>query len=421
MRDSFFELGGHSLIAVRLFAKVRKTYNVDYPISVLFEAPTIEACAKLIAGAVGGSAGAEAAAHGTAGGDGARAAEPAHKTRYTHLVPMHAPNVAAESKRPFFLVAGMFGNVLNLRHLAQLVGSDRPFYGLQARGLYGDHKPHEIFEEMAADYIEELRTVQPHGPYLLGGFSGGGITAYEMARQLTAAGEEVPLIVMLDTPLPKDEPLSLRDKLAIHRQNITKQGARYAVGWLENKVRYRAELKEREEKRQREQVAASSHDFHSQVIEAAFYKAVDLYQLEPRPFQLVLFRPRLRPTHALGPGRAINVDRRRIHLDNGWAPFVRRVDVYEVAGDHDSMVLEPNVRMLAMRLRECLESRRRGGGGLSQPARAAGAGGGGRGGAGMNRLETASGVAWLRQGSRVAGGAGPSEGPELQMGSWQGS
>ena len=83
----------------------------------------------------------------------------------------------------------MFGNVLNLRHLAHLLGTDRPFYGLQARGLYGDEEPHETFEEAAADYIAEMRTVQPHGPYLLGGFSGGGITAYEMARQLEADGE----------------------------------------------------------------------------------------------------------------------------------------------------------------------------------------------------------------------------------------
>eukprot|EP00494_Astrolonche_serrata_P016437 UN16603 len=75
----------------------------------------------------------------------------------------------------------MFGNVLNLRHLAQLIGEERPFYGLQARGLYGDHAPHETFEAMASDYIAEIKTVQPEGPYILGGFSGGGITAYEIA------------------------------------------------------------------------------------------------------------------------------------------------------------------------------------------------------------------------------------------------
>ncbi len=68
-------------------------------------------------------------------------------------------------KTPFFLVAGIFGNVLNLWHLAQLIGGDRPFYGLQARGLLGDADPHVSLPEAAADYIAELRQVQPHGPY----------------------------------------------------------------------------------------------------------------------------------------------------------------------------------------------------------------------------------------------------------------
>jgi thioesterase domain-containing protein len=336
---------------------------------VLFEAPTVEACARLLAQTLGDAA-------ATAAPEDAGAASPqpaAHKTRYTHLVPMHPANVDPGDKLPFFLAAGMFGNVLNLRHLASLVGSDRPFYGLQARGLYGDHKPHQTFEEMARDYIAELQTVRPHGPYLLGGFSGGGITAYEMARQLTEAGEEVPLIVMLDTPLPKDDPLTLRDKLTIHRQNVTKHGARYAVDWLNARRAWRRTVKEREEKLLRQQqgdsaAAATGHDFHSQVIEAAFYQAVADYQLEARPFHVALFRPKLRPAHPLGPGRAINADRRRIYHDNGWAPFVRRVEVFEVPGDHDSMVLEPNVRVLAMRLRQCLEAAQ------PQPAASAAAG-----------------------------------------------
>src|SRR5204862_7058623 len=107
-----------------------------------------------------------------------------------------------EQRAPFFLGAGMFGNVLNLRHLAHLIGQERRFFGLQARGLYGDHTPHETFEAMAADYIAELRSAQPKGPYLLGGFSGGGITAYEMARLLKSQGETIALLVLLDTPLP---------------------------------------------------------------------------------------------------------------------------------------------------------------------------------------------------------------------------
>jgi acyl transferase domain-containing protein/thioesterase domain-containing protein len=352
VKDSFFELGGHSLVAVRLFARIKKTYGVDYPISVLFEAPTVEACARLVAEAVG---------EAPPTTSGARL-EP-RRTRYTHLVPMHteSPDGQAGGKAPFFLVAGMFGNVLNLRHLAQLVGADRPFYGLQARGLYGDHQPHESFEDMARDYLAELRTIQPHGPYLVGGFSGGGITAYEIARQLRAQGEEVALLVLLDTPLPRDPPLTMQDRLVIHQQNLTRQGPRYALNWLRDKRAYHQLLAERERKRrQQEESAARSapggHDFHSQVIQSAFIRALERYALQPQPLDVALFRPRLRPAHQLGPGRAINEHRRFIHHDNGWTPFVRSVVVHEVPGDHDGMVLEPFVRTLAARLRESLDA-----------------------------------------------------------------
>ena len=199
IEDNFFDLGGHSLVAVRLFAKIKKAYRVDYPISVLFEAPTIARCAELLRAR---------ALSEEAPGKG----EPdPHRTRLTHLVSMHPPRgKQADRHPPFFLVAGMFGNVLNLRHLAHLIGRERRFYGLQARGLYGDHTPHETFEAMAADYIAEMRTVEPHGPYWLGGFSGGGITAFEIARQLMSQGESVSMLVLLDTPLPSSPALTAR-------------------------------------------------------------------------------------------------------------------------------------------------------------------------------------------------------------------
>jgi acyl transferase domain-containing protein/acyl carrier protein len=108
--DSFFDLGGHSLVAVRLFAKVKKTFGVDFPISVLFEAPTVRKCAAMISEAGGSAPGAQQ--------DDAKPTAP--KRRFTHIVPMHSGEGGPET--PFFLVAGMFGNVLNLRHLAHLVG-----------------------------------------------------------------------------------------------------------------------------------------------------------------------------------------------------------------------------------------------------------------------------------------------------------
>jgi acyl transferase domain-containing protein len=344
IRDNFFELGGHSLVAVRLFARMKKTFGADYPISVLIERPTIEGCAQLIAPA-------ESAAPESA-------AEPAREqkqARYKHLVPMNPPAGDKRGRVPFFLVAGMFGNVMNLRHLAGLVGEERPFHGIQARGLLGNEDPHETFEETARDYLAEIRAVQPHGPYLLGGFSGGGITAWELARQLRAEGEEVPLVVMLDTPIPTDEPLNWREKLMIHQQNFAKQGANYVVNWAQNKMAYRRSLQTRAEQAAHQAQTQDQAGFRSQIIEAAFYRACGRYQISAQPQHIALFRPRLKAAFEFGPGRAINVDRRRIYFDNGWGPLATRVEVFETPGDHDSMVLEPNVRILAARLRECLD------------------------------------------------------------------
>jgi thioesterase domain-containing protein len=311
---------------------------------VLIERPTIEGCAALIA-----------PVESAAPESGAEPAREQKQARYKHLVPMNPPSGDKRGRVPFFLVAGMFGNVMNLRHLAGLVGEERPFHGIQARGLLGDENPHETFEEAARDYLAEVRAVQPHGPYLLGGFSGGGITAWEMARQLRAAGEEVPLVVMLDTPLPTDEPLNWREKLMIHQQNFARQGANYVVNWAQNKVAYRKSLQTRAEQAAQQAHAQDQAGFRSQIIEAAFYRACSRYQIAAEPQQIALFRPRLKAAFEFGPGRAINVDRRRIYFDNGWGPLAKRVDVFETPGDHDSMVLEPNVRILAARLRECLD------------------------------------------------------------------
>jgi thioesterase domain-containing protein len=256
-------------------------------------------------------------------------------------------------KTPFFLVAGMFGNVLNLRHVAQLVGADRPFYGLQARGLYGDHKPHETFEEMAHAYLAELLTIQPHGPYLLGGFSGGGITAFEMAQELRARGEEVSMLLMLDTPLPKSEPLTARDKAMIHWQRLKRGGHNYIFDWA--KGRFRWELAKIQRKLGDPPPEQRASEFRSEGIEAAFRRALTVYDVRHYPGTITLFRPRLDESHVLGPGRVANKVRELVFHDNGWSAHCQRVDVFEMPGDHDSMVLEPNVRVLAARLRERID------------------------------------------------------------------
>ena len=334
--DSFFDLGGHSLIAVRLFAQVKKAYRIDLPISVLFEAPSIRKIAALLEDQIGPQ-------DESADAPVAKAPE----RRFIHLVPMHEG--VAGDKQPFFLVAGMFGNVLNLRHLAHLIGADRPFYGLQARGLYGEQEPHRSIEDAARDYIAELREVQPKGPYMLGGFSGGGITAYEMARQLEAAGEEISLIVLLDTPLPKRRPLAPIDRLYIQAAELKRGGLLYPFRWVARRVAW-----EISKRRPQDHGSTQDHQFHNAEIEAAFLEAVSAYEVRPWSGNLQLYRPPLVGHWTVSGGKQINSERAYVLPDNDWTQHAPNVQVTEVPGDHDSMVLEPNVRVLAARMKEAI-------------------------------------------------------------------
>ncbi|SEK20422.1 Acyl transferase domain-containing protein [Roseivivax marinus] len=332
--DDFFDLGGHSLIAVRLFSQVRRAFRVDFPISVLFEAPTIRACAALIEGRRG--------ATGTGPAATSEPARPAREPRFMHLVAMHEGS--GGPKAPLFVVSGMFGNVLNLRHLAHLVGQDRPFWGLQARGLFGDAAPHRTIPEAARDYIAEIKQVCPDGPYLIGGFSGGGITAFEIARQLEAAGDRVALVALLDTPLPQRRPLLARDRALIQLHELRRRGLTYPLTWARNRVAWeiakrRAPVRTAEETR-----------FHDAEIEAAFLEAAAAYEVQPWDGRLALFRPPLKGHWKVSGGRWVDSQRAYLFHDNDWGRFVPCVEVHEVPGDHDSMVLEPNVRVLARTL-----------------------------------------------------------------------
>lgn len=344
IHDSFFDAGGHSLIAVRLFRIIRKTCAVDLPISALFEAPTIAQCAALIAEAGGVSDG-EAEPGAAPAAEARKAAGP----KSLHLVPMPVGREAAGT--PLFLCAGMFGNVLNLRHLSGLIGAERPVYALQARGLYGEHAPHETFEEMAVDYCREIRTVQPAGPYLLGGFSGGGLAAYAMARLLRQEGERVALLVLLDTPLPRRERLSTGDLVAMKLQDLRTQRAAFLTNWLVRRARWEAA---RLRTRRARPAEVPAERFHDDAIEAAFRRALGRLEMTPYPDPVALFRPRLQVAHRLSGGRRIDANRSLLLEDNGWGAYAPRLSVSEVAGDHDSMVLEPNVRVLARRLMQAL-------------------------------------------------------------------
>jgi acyl transferase domain-containing protein/thioesterase domain-containing protein/acyl carrier protein len=337
VEDSFFDLGGHSLIAVRLFAQVKRAFGTDFPISVLFEAPTVAKLAELI-----GPVDEDDADAGTA--DSKAPSGP----RFVHLVQLHPGD--GSGKAPFFLVAGMFGNVLNLRQLALLVGRDRPVYGLQARGLIGDDTPHTTVAEAARDYLSEIREVQPQGPYLLGGFSGGGITAYEMAQQLKAEAQEVAALVMLDTPLPVRPMLSTPDKARIKLQELRSKGIAYLAEWARNRIAW--ELGKRQKAPAEQGTGA---EFNNAKIEAAFRQAVGSYQLRQWDGSMTLFRPPLDRHWKAGNGNWISREKEYVFEDNQWTRWAPALQVIEVPGDHDSMVLVPNVSVLAEHLRAILD------------------------------------------------------------------
>jgi amino acid adenylation domain-containing protein len=172
--DDFFELGGHSLVAARLLCRIHARFGRELALSTLLSAPTIAELARLVD-------------------------RPA-SIAVSSLVPIQPLG----SKPPFFCVHGVGGVVLELVHLARLLGTDRPFYALQAAGLAGECAPFDRIEDMAAHYAGLVAQAAPTGPVVLGGYSTGGLIALEMAQHLRAQGREVPLVILLDTEAPHD-------------------------------------------------------------------------------------------------------------------------------------------------------------------------------------------------------------------------
>jgi pimeloyl-ACP methyl ester carboxylesterase len=119
----------------------------------------------------------------------------------TESYPTVVPIKPGGSKPPFFCAHGGLGGTLYLGPLASHLGPDQPFYGIESEGLDGAAMRYSTVEEMASHYISEIRRIQPHGPYFLGGYCLGGIIAFEMAHQLLREGEQVAIIAQLSTPL----------------------------------------------------------------------------------------------------------------------------------------------------------------------------------------------------------------------------
>ena len=172
IRDNFFDLGGHSLLAVQLMLRLQEIIPGEpLPLRAVLEAPTVEKFAAWLRN---------------------------HKAGERQFLVRVRPGIP--ERPPFFSVHGAGGNVLDMRALAMALPADLPFYCFEDKGL--DGTPFESIEEAACCYIDEMRQVQPHGPYHLGGSCYGGIVAFEMARRLEELGEPVAALVLIDSLNP---------------------------------------------------------------------------------------------------------------------------------------------------------------------------------------------------------------------------
>lgn len=184
VRDHFFDLGGQSHHIDHLFAEIQAVFGEGLPVRALHETPTIEGLARTI--------------------DGTERSESA----------LIAPFQSHGSHRPLFAIHAGAGYVFFYRALASRLGREFPFYAVQAQGHVGGRQrpygPNRSVEQLAARYIREIQTIQPHGPYNLAGASFGGIVAFEMARQLRAQGEKIDSLFLF-SPHVRNNPHADRD------------------------------------------------------------------------------------------------------------------------------------------------------------------------------------------------------------------
>ncbi|MFD2170714.1 amino acid adenylation domain-containing protein [Tumebacillus lipolyticus] len=326
VRDNFFELGGHSLLALQVLKEIEARLEQKVSLTALIQSGTIEQLAALLR-------------------DGEAS---------DHRVPTLLPLRANGTQRPLFLVHPIGGHATSYVELAKALGEDQPVYALQSPGLEGECEPLDRIEDMAAHYLAEIRAVQPVGPYLLGGWSFGGAVAYEMAQQLRAAGEEVALLALLDSAVPK---LNRRTEAELEEGALALQFAADLAGRFGIDVTPFAEEfaeKGAEETLDAVLELAQRHHALAPSFERADLKrlfdvfranAIAYQQYEPQPFdrEVVLFRAEAGPS-ALIEDQSL-----------GYGELVQEVDVHVMSGDHFTLLQTPNVTQLASRLQTVLE------------------------------------------------------------------
>ncbi len=321
VHDSFFDLGGHSLLAVSLMSRIEKKIGKRLPLSVLLENATIHSLSNLL--------------------------EDEKKTKQTwnSLVPVRSTG----TKEPIYIVHGAGLHVMLFRTLAEHIGDDRPVYALQAQGLSGEAEPLERIEAIAAHYVSQLLEHNPTGPYALGGYSFGGIIAFEMAKQLQAQGKTVAFLGLFDTLLHHSLLVESNKKSIVKKLvRSFKKCSWEMLNFLKSPVKnyhYRLFSVKRHFNRLQYNLGLQSkkEDTFASKVDKANYTAFSNYKISPYSGTIHLFRAK----------------EKRFYLDDfeylGWQPYANEVIIQEVEGDHINLFDNENGKKFAIKLREYLD------------------------------------------------------------------
>jgi amino acid adenylation domain-containing protein len=317
IQDNFFELGGHSLIAARLFSEIEQTWGQNLPLATLFQKQTISELAGVLR-------------------------QQEWSAPWSSLVLIQSGG----AKSPLFCIHPVGGNILEYYGLAHYLGQDRPIYGLQSQGLDGKQAPLQRVEDMASHYLQELQSVQPHGPYFLIGYSFGGLVAFEMAQQLQAKGEEIGLLALLDTSapgLPNCRP-SLIQSVGIHMSNLYQLNFKERSSYIISRVTHRFANKQDEDFLVKS--LYKLEDLTPQLLNILNLniRAGEDYLANKYSGKIVLFRCQVQDLEYY------------LHPELGWLNVAdEAIDICPVPGPHFRMLKEPRVRLLAEKLKSCIQ------------------------------------------------------------------
>ena len=336
---NFFDVGGTSLQAALLTTRLTDDLGVDVPTALLFDLADIAHLgAKLRELHPQPMLERFGEVHHQESGANADCS-PSASAVHTLLAPLKPSG----SRTPIFLIHPPGGIVVCYHELAQQLTGDQPLFAIRSRGLHGEETQHETMESMAADYVEAILSAQSHGPFIVGGWSLGGLIAYEIAQQLLQCGETLERLILLDTTIPQgstdlvpeSEQVNVGKEYGIEL-TLDQLGELPAEEQLPFLWEHAKKLGVVDDHTAPEVVAKSLAE-----LQGLFHHHVTVakqYQLKVLPVKVDLFRPSETPFE------------QEISNDRGWRHLVSDVRVHFVPGHHHSMVQMPHVVELAKRI-----------------------------------------------------------------------